>query len=122
MAKINDYYQKKMLMEKLSEELNQLESDTKLQQDLEFERQVRDLMSKFSKDPRDVLTILSVIDPSIQPGASFGVNSKRKPRDIITYINPHNGEIVKTKGGNHKTLREWREKWGKDEVHNWVQN
>ena len=36
MAKINDYYQKKQLMEKLSEELAKLEQDQALKSELEF--------------------------------------------------------------------------------------
>ena len=47
MAKINDYYQKKQLMEKLSEELAKLEQDQALKSELEFENKVRDLMKKY---------------------------------------------------------------------------
>ena len=38
MAKINDYYQKKQLMEKLAAELEQLEKDQALKRELEFEK------------------------------------------------------------------------------------
>jgi len=40
MAKINDYYQKKQLMEKLSEELAKLEQDQALKSELEFENKL----------------------------------------------------------------------------------
>ena len=61
MAKINDYYQKKQLMEKLSEELAKLEQDQALKSELEFENKVRDLMKKYDKSPKDVLQILGAI-------------------------------------------------------------
>lgn len=65
MAKINDYYQKKQLMEKLAAELEKLEKDQALKSELEFENKVRDLMKEYDKSPKDVLQILSAIDPSI---------------------------------------------------------
>lgn len=120
MARINDYYQKKQLMEQLADELSKLEEDQGLKQDLEFEKEVKDLMEQYDKDPRDVLQILSAIDPSI--GSPQGTTGTRAKRPLQTYKNPHTGEVVKTRGGNHKTLKEWREKWGKDEVAGWKQD
>jgi hypothetical protein len=39
-----------------------------------------------------------------------------------TYKNPYTGEVVKTRGGNHKTLNEWRQKHGKEAVQSWQQD
>jgi hypothetical protein len=39
-----------------------------------------------------------------------------------TYKNPHTGEVVQTRGGNHKTLNEWRKKHGKEAVQSWQQD
>ncbi|RMT06062.1 hypothetical protein ALP54_03459 [Pseudomonas amygdali pv. lachrymans] len=44
----------------------------------------------------------------------------RKARVVKTYKNPHNGEEVQTKGGNHKVLKEWKAKWGGAVVETWV--
>ncbi|MBR7552292.1 DNA binding protein, partial [Mycobacterium tuberculosis] len=35
------------------------------------------------------------------------------------YKNPHNGEIIETKGGNHKLLKEWKAEYGSDTVETW---
>ncbi len=121
MAKINDYYQKKQLMEKLSAELEKLEQDQALKSELEFENKVRDLMKQYKKAPKDVLQILSAIDPSISGGKSDGTGTRAK-RPMKTYKNPHTGEVVKTRGGNHKTLNEWRKKHGKETVQSWQQD
>lgn len=118
MSKLNDYYQKKQLLEKLSEQLNELEEDQGLKKDLEFENKVRKLMKEYDKDARNALNILAAIDPSI--GTDGSVKNVRAPRPLVTYNNPHTGEVVKTRGGNHKTLKAWREKWGKEEVQNWA--
>lgn len=119
MSKINDYYQKKQLMEKLSEELAHLENDESLKADLEFEDQIKELMGEYEKNSRDVLQILSAIDPMISQSGSVP-HAIRAKRPLKVYKNPHTGEVVETRGGNHKTLNEWRQKWGKDEVFRWV--
>jgi hypothetical protein len=122
MAKINDYYQKKQLMEKLSEELAQLEQDQALKGELEFENKVRDLMKEYKKTPKDVLQILSAIDPTIAGGKATATGGTRAKRPMKTYKNPHTGEVVQTRGGNHKTLNEWRKKHGKEAVQGWQQD
>jgi len=122
MAKINDYYQKKQLMEKLSEELAQLEQDQALKSELEFENKVRELMKQYNKAPKDVLQILSAIDPSVAGAKADTSTGTRAKRPLKTYKNPHTGEVVKTRGGNHKTLNEWRQKHGKEAVQGWQQD
>ena len=119
MAKINDYYQKKQLMEKLAAELEKLEKDQALKSELEFENKVRDLMKQFDKSPKDVLQILAAIDPTIADGKVEAPAGTRAKRPLKTYKNPHTGEVVKTRGGNHKTLNEWRDKYGKEAVQSW---
>ncbi|MEX0606006.1 MAG: histone-like nucleoid-structuring protein, MvaT/MvaU family [Marinobacter sp.] len=122
MAKINDYYQKKQLMEKLTEELHQLEQDNSLKRELEFEEKIRKLMKEYDKSPKDVLQVLGAIDPSISGAKADSTAGTRPKRPLKTYKNPNTGEIVKTRGGNHKTLNEWREKHGKDKVQSWQQD
>lgn len=121
MAKINDYYQKKQLMEKLASELEQLEKDQALKSQLDFERDVRNLMKNYEKSPKDVLQILAAIDPSVAGVKGESASGTRAKRPMKTYTNPHTGEEVKTRGGNHKTLNAWREKYGKEAVQSWQQ-
>ncbi len=44
----------------------------------------------------------------------------RKARNVKMYKNPHNGEVVETKGGNHKLLKQWKSEYGRDEVESWL--
>ncbi|HET8800780.1 MAG TPA: histone-like nucleoid-structuring protein, MvaT/MvaU family [Marinobacter sp.] len=122
MAKINDYYQKKQLMEKLAAELDQLEKDQALKSELDFEKDVRALMKKYDKSPKHVLQVLAAIDPSVAGAKGDTSTGTRAKRPMKTYKNPHTGEVVKTRGGNHKTLNEWREKHGKEAVQSWQQD
>jgi hypothetical protein len=120
MSKINDYYQKKQLIEQLTEELEHLKNDSDLKAELEFEDKIRKLMSEYEKTAQDALKILATIDPSINKGQSASA-SVRPKRPLKTYKNPHSGEVVKTRGGNHKTLKEWRQKYGKETVQSWAE-
>lgn len=123
MAKINDYYQKKQLMEKLTAEINQLEQDQSLKHELAFESSIRELMAEYDKSPKHVLQILAAIDPSIAGAKAEGsTGGTRAKRPMKTYKNPHTGEEVETRGGNHKVLNEWRQKHGKEAVQSWQQD
>lgn len=42
-------------------------------------------------------------------------------RRVKIYRNPHANEVIETKGGNHKTLKEWKATWGAEEVESWAQ-
>ncbi|TVP54100.1 MAG: H-NS histone, partial [Halomonadaceae bacterium] len=46
----------------------------------------------------------------------------RRKRPMKTYRNPHTGETVQTRGGNHKVLNAWRKQYGSDEVAGWQQD
>ena len=122
MAKINEYYQKKQLMDKLADELRKLEEDNALKRELEFEEKIRGLMKEHNKSAKDVLQVLGAIDPSVTGGKAEAASGSRPKRPLKTYKNPNTGEVVKTRGGNHKTLNEWRDKYGKEAVQGWQQD
>ena len=44
----------------------------------------------------------------------------KRTRKVKQYKNPHTGETIETKGGNHKTLKEWKATWGGDTVEGWA--
>ena len=44
----------------------------------------------------------------------------RKKRMIKEYRNPYEREIVETRGGNHKTLRAWKDQYGAEVVDSWL--
>ncbi|WP_144822352.1 histone-like nucleoid-structuring protein, MvaT/MvaU family [Marinobacter piscensis] len=122
MAKLKDYYQKKQLMEQLADEISKLEEDEALKNELAFEDSLRTLMAEYNKTPKHVLQILKAIDPSLAPAKAEGGTGTRAKRPLKTYKNPHTGEVVKTRGGNHKVLNAWREKYGKEAVQSWQED
>lgn len=45
---------------------------------------------------------------------------KRLQSQVKVYKNPNTGEVVETKGGNHKTLKEWNAQHGAATVESWL--
>lgn len=123
MSLINEYRATEEAIKELQARLANLQQDDKLQTELEFEGKLRTLMGEYSKSLRD---IISMLDPDAKLGkaksaSAGGASGKtRATRKVKQYKNPHNGEVIETKGGNHKTLKEWKEKWGGAEVESWV--
>lgn len=102
-------------------ELENLKNDQGLKREIEFEQKLRDLLGEYGYSLRNIVAIL---DPQAlgrrhEPAAT--ARGPRKPRQVKTYRNPHSGEVVETKGGNHKTLKEWKAEFGSEEVESWVQ-
>ncbi|KQQ55648.1 transcriptional regulator [Pseudomonas sp. Leaf127] len=121
MSKLAEFRQ---LERHLAEQLAALEAmkgDKGLEQEIEFETKLRALLGDYNKSLKD---IISVLDPRLaaKPGRPAPAPEKapRKPRSVKVYKNPHTGEVVETKGGNHKTLKEWKSEHGSDTVESWL--
>ena len=122
MSLINEYRATEEAIKELQARLKNLSEDNKLQQELEFEKKLRDLMASYGKSLKDIIALL---DPDAKlnkapRGAAVKPAGTKRARKVKQYKNPHNGEIIETKGGNHKTLKEWKAKWGGDVVESWA--
>lgn len=121
MSLINEYRATEESIKELQARLANLSQDGKLQKELEFEKKLRELMAENGKSLRDVIALL---DPesklSKTPRGAVKTTSTKRARKVKQYKNPHNGEVIETKGGNHKTLKEWKAKWGGDVVESWA--
>lgn len=121
MSLINEYRQTEGAIKELQDRLESLKNNEGLQKEMEFEDKLRGLMGEYQKSLRDVIALLdpeSYNSKSKATKQSFGVT--RRERKVKVYTNPHTDEIVETKGGNHKTLKEWKAKYGADVVEGWA--
>lgn len=100
-------------------ELEAMKGDAGLKKEIEFESKLRELLAKYGYSLKDVISLL---DPQAgrRTTALHPQSGTRKPRQVKVYKNPESGEIVETKGGNHKTLKEWKAKYGADKVESWL--
>ena len=127
MGKISTYYEKQQAVKQLQDELQKMEEDKELRKELDFKEELNQLMEKYGKSGKDMLEVLATLDSSVknkleQSGSSSSSNDGRKKRPLKTYRNPHTGEVVQTRGGNHKTLNAWRQQYGKEEVARWQES
>jgi len=113
----------RQLEQKLAAQLAELEAmkgSSELQKEIEFETKLRDLLSTYGYSLRDIINIL---DPQSNRRAAAPASAEKAPRrarQVKQYKNPHNGEIIETKGGNHTLLKEWKAEYGADEVESWL--
>lgn len=122
MSLINEYRATEEAIKELQERLKSLSQDDKLQKELEFEGKLRKLMGEYQKTLRDINGLL---DPDAKPGksargAKVAAAPTKRARKVKQYKNPHTGEVIETKGGNHKTLKEWKAQWGAETVESWA--
>lgn len=112
----------RQLEQKLAAQLAELEAmkgSNELQKEIEFETKLRELLAKYGFSLKDIINIL---DPQSSRRAApiAAEKAPRRARQVKQYKNPHNGEIIETKGGNHKLLKEWKAQYGSEEVESWV--
>ncbi|WP_339511026.1 histone-like nucleoid-structuring protein MvaT [Pseudomonas sp. RL_15y_Pfl2_60] len=120
MSLINEYRATEEAIKELQERLKNMSQDDKLQKELEFEGKLRKLMGEYQKSLRDIIALLDP-DAKVSKNARAGkTTGTKRARKVKQYKNPHNGEVIETKGGNHKTLKEWKAKWGGDVVESWA--
>ncbi|NUT76831.1 DNA binding protein [Pseudomonas sp. C1C7] len=119
MSKLAEFRQlEKHLAEQL-QALEVLKGDVGLKKEIEFETKLRALLAEYGYSlPR----VIDLLDPQASSHTP-SVNSKartRKPRQVKVYKNPHTGEVVETKGGNHKTLKKWKSQHSSETVESWL--
>ena len=120
MSLINEYRATEEAIKELQERLQNLSQDDKLKKELEFEGKLRTLMGEYQKSLRDIVAML---DPEARAGKApraGKTTGTKRARKVKQYKNPNTGEVIETKGGNHKTLKEWKAKWGADAVEGWA--
>lgn len=102
-------------------ELEAMKGDSSIKVEMEFEEKLRALLSEYGYSLRDVINILDPQAGIRRQVAQPQEKATRKPREIKVYKNPHNGEVVQTKGGNHAVLKAWKAEHGSDAVESWLQ-
>ncbi|MCF5372001.1 histone-like nucleoid-structuring protein, MvaT/MvaU family [Pseudomonas syringae] len=124
MSKLLEFRQAEKQLEAQLAALEAMKGDSALQLEIEFEQKLRDLLAQYGCSLRDVIAILDPAASTLR--ASTGKASTEKPtrraRQVKVYSNPHTGEIIETKGGNHKQLKEWKTQYGGDTVESWVKS
>jgi len=120
MSRLAEFRQLEQKLAAQLAELEALKGSSELQVEIEFETKLRNLLGEYGYSLRNIIDIL---DPQANRRVAAPVASEKAPRrarQAKQYKNPHSGEVIETKGGNHKKLKEWKAEFGSDEVESWV--
>ncbi|OLO07942.1 H-NS histone [Salinicola sp. MH3R3-1] len=120
MSLLSDYVKKEQLLKQLEEELKRMEGDQRLKAEIEFKEKLEALMAEYGKTTRDVIELLNPKADSAPAAGQTGSTVGRRKRKLKIYKNPKTGDVVETRGGNHKTLKAWKDEHGSDTVESWV--
>ena len=119
MSKLAEYRQlEKHLAEQL-QALEKMKGDDGLNKEIEFETKLRKLLEHYGFSLKHIVNLL---DPQASARGQISDKSAgiRKPRELKVYKNPNTGEVIETKGGNHRALKEWKAEYGADVVEGWL--
>ncbi|WP_404822120.1 histone-like nucleoid-structuring protein, MvaT/MvaU family [Pseudomonas khavaziana] len=87
-------------------DLKSIKSDIGLKKEIDFETKLRALLNKYGFSLNQ---IISILDPESSRGTlkRTGVTPKNssKPRIVKIYKKPDSGELIETKGSNHRQLK-----------------
>jgi hypothetical protein len=120
MSKLAEFRQlEKHLAEQL-QALEALKGDAGLKKEIEFETKLRALLAEYGYSLPNVINLLDPQAGRRRAPVAESTSGTRKPRQVKVYKNPHTGEVVETKGGNHRTLKEWKAEYGSDTVESWL--
>lgn len=112
------------LEQQLAQQLAELEAmkgDSAIKAEMEFEEKLRALLGDYGYSLREVINVLDPQAGTRRQARQVQEKPARKPREVKVYKNPHNGEVVQTKGGNHSVLKAWKTEHGADAVEAWRQ-
>lgn len=115
---IQQYAQLEQQMKDIQSKMDKLQGDDRLKQELEFKDKLTELMREFGKSAAEVIALL---DPEGRmTGNAAPATTTRRKRKLKIFKNPNTGEVVETRGGNHKTLKAWKEEHGDETVESWL--
>ncbi|OII59430.1 transcriptional regulator [Pseudomonas putida] len=120
MSRLAEFRQLEQQLAAQLAELEALKGSSELQKEIEFETKLRDLLAKYGYSLRDIINILDPQANRRTAAPAAAEKAPRRARQVKQYKNPHNGEIIETKGGNHKLLKEWKSQYGGDVVEGWL--
>lgn len=115
MSKLASYREKEELLRKLTEEMNKLKEDPDLKKELDFKEEITQVLYRYGHTVNDLAKIFQLDGKPVSKG-----RGNRQIRKLKIYVNPHDGERVETRGGNHRVLKAWKAEYGNDTVESWL--
>ena len=105
----------------IKKELKSIEQSATFKKEAAVFRGLIGLMKKHNCSESDIVRILES-NGSFNSRRDQKADKKpqRKRRVLKIYENPKTGEVVETRGGNHKTLKAWRMQNPSIDIETWI--
>ncbi|MNG72056.1 hypothetical protein D3C76_527980 [compost metagenome] len=120
MSRLAEFRQLEQQLAAQLAELEALKDSSELKAEIAFEEKLRSLLGEYGFNLRDVINILDPQAARRTAAPAAVEKAPRRARQLKVYKNPHSGEVIETKGGNHRQLKEWKAQYGAAEVESWL--
>lgn len=122
MFKIAQFVAAEAALAKQVTALEELKNDPELKRELEFSKELDELLTKWSFTRPRLHSFLNAEASALKAGEKKASGSKGKePRgNVKLWTNPHTGEKVESARRDHATLKEWAEQYGLKTVLTWA--
>ena len=104
----------------LEKELKSIENSAAFKKENAVKRALASLMKKHGCSKSELITLLQTDESSPVKLRKKSLASTRKPRKLKVFKNPETGEIVETRGGNHKVLKAWKSQHNLENIDAWL--
>ncbi|MBH8609979.1 DNA binding protein [Pseudomonas mohnii] len=133
MDKLAEVFRINRRIESEYEAAESLIRDKEVIKGLRFLTELDELATKYQFAPRDILLLLfpelaneqieSLSNATPTPvrvsSSASHLNRCAAHRAVRRYTNPHTGEVLETRGANHKKLKQWKAEFGVEVVEAW---
>ncbi|WP_338924303.1 histone-like nucleoid-structuring protein, MvaT/MvaU family (plasmid) [Pseudomonas silesiensis] len=120
MSLINEYRSTEDAIAELQKKLASMKPEVESELELERELQALCAARGVSYKAGAVLLFPAFGKKNEAGSSAAGTGTTRRARVVKVYENPHTSEIIETKGGNHKGLKQWKAQYGSDTVESWL--
>jgi len=107
-------------MAQLEKELKSIENSAAFKKENAVKRSLSSLMKKHGYSRNDLIALLQGDQTEPLKRRKKPSATKRKPRKLKVFKNPETGEIVETRGGNHKVLKAWKAQYSLNNIDDWL--
>ena len=118
MSLINEYRSTEDAIAELQKKLASMKPE--VDSELEPERELQALCAARGISYKACAILLFPAFGKKNEAGSSATVTTRRARVVKVYENPHTSEIIETKGGNHKGLKQWKAQYGSDTVESWL--
>ncbi|MFK4132293.1 histone-like nucleoid-structuring protein, MvaT/MvaU family [Pseudomonas luteola] len=119
MSILNDFRSVEAQIRELELQREKLAQDPRVQRDIDLQNKIKEILAEHDLQPSYLLNLFG-LGGERSVGNNTRASNVRRMRRVKVYTNPNTGEVIETKGGNHKVLKQWKEHHGGETVESWA--